>query len=864
MKPVYLEFYGVNSFSEKAEVDFRALISGGVFGIFGDTGSGKSTLLDCIHLALYGRTERSGNGGEYINYKSDSAYVLFDFEITTEGKRHTYRVRRERKRKNNLAKAFLYEIDEGGNLLAIAEGTRDVDDALEKIIGLTFADFKMCIALPQGDFAALVKAPTAERVKLVSRLFDLEKYGEKLSKAVNDKYYKLEEEVNLILAKMGQNEGASAEAIEEVEGLISFHQKALSEQERAFEEAENAVKKWTELQKARTDYENLERKFQALLSKEEEMKVRLARLENLPRAKSVVKEAAALETNGKEGYEAEQKLKSATQKIADFEKSLQALKQKALEENFDEKIVEKSVKIEKVRGASADLEAEKRAQALYLASVREFNELKAKTPKSINFDEEIEKIEQTLLSLGEEDNLLDFIKKNCKNLLSQEICGEIRRDLKILSQKHPDAEEDILPLIAKYTPSKTETENLDIAQMQIAFREVEGKKKILHKQMDEIKKNKEDFAFNERQKEVIIKEGQKRRAEWELAKGKIEQIIALGELSALEGQKKALEREKQNLFLQTERTNEEYHACLAQAEKQKALLEKSRSLEKSLTESVQKALTESGFSSVEEAKGLLRSVSDEEGERLACKDFFEKFALVRHEYEKTDPTLFAAFSEEEFSLARARKAQIFEEREGLRQKIADEKARLTLLREKREKYQAFEKDLKSKEGEKAVCEQLRSLIARNKFLEFIASEYLQEICVSASKTLLSLTGGRYFLKYDKEFKVGDNLDGGNLRAVKTLSGGETFLVSLSLALSLAGAICLKSLRPIEFFFLDEGFGTLDEKLVDTVMDVLAKLSKNFAVGLISHVEELKHRIDCKLLVAGANEQSGSSVKLVKI
>ena len=146
-------------------------------------------------------------------------------------------------------------------------------------------------------------------------------------------------------------------------------------------------------------------------------------------------------------------------------------------------------------------------------------------------------------------------------------------------------------------------------------------------------------------------------------------------------------------------------------------------------------------------------------------------------------------------------------------------------------------------------------------MEFIASEYLQEICFSASKTLLSLTGGKYFLQYDKEFKVGDNLNGGNLRAVKTLSGGETFLVSLSLALSLSAAICLKSLRPIEFFFLDEGFGTLDEKLVDTVMDVLGKLSKSFAVGLISHVEELKHRIDNKILVTGANEKHGSLVQI---
>ena len=239
MKPVYLEFCGVNSFSEKTEIDFNALISGGVFGIFGDTGSGKSTLLDCIHLALYGRTERSGNSGDYINYKSEGSYVTFDFEITTEGKRHAYRVHRERRRKNNTTKAALYERDEEGKLLALAEGTRDVDDALEKIIGLTFADFKMCIALPQGDFAALVQAPQSERVRLVSRLFDLEKYGERFSKAANEKYYAAEREVNLVKAKMEQYEEGET-TLEDKESQIKAEKKALAEAEKIANEAEQA------------------------------------------------------------------------------------------------------------------------------------------------------------------------------------------------------------------------------------------------------------------------------------------------------------------------------------------------------------------------------------------------------------------------------------------------------------------------------------------------------------------------------------------------------------------------------------------------------------------------------------------------
>ena len=249
MKPVYLEFCGINSFSEKTQIDFRALLSGGVFGIFGDTGSGKSTILDCIHLALYGEIERASKSmSDCINYHADSAYVIFDFEITVGGIRRAYRVRRERKRKSNTAKASLYEYGDNGELLALAEGTRDVDDKIERILGLNFNDFKMCIALPQGDFAALVKAATAERVKLVARLFDLEKYGEKLSKAVNEKYYQAEQEVNLVKAEMGQNEGGRDEFILEKTAELELEKTALVNAENALKTAEKEYEKAAEVQ----------------------------------------------------------------------------------------------------------------------------------------------------------------------------------------------------------------------------------------------------------------------------------------------------------------------------------------------------------------------------------------------------------------------------------------------------------------------------------------------------------------------------------------------------------------------------------------------------------------------------------------
>ena len=272
MKPIYLEFCGINSFSEKTEIDFRALLSGGVFGIFGDTGSGKSTVLDCIHFALYGEIERS-SGSDCINHKKDSAYVIFDFEITLQGERKVFRVERTRKRKNNVSTAELSERTEKG-LFPLAKGVREVNEKVKQIIGLNFDDFKICIALPQGDFAALIKAPASARLDLVSRLFDLEKYGAQLSKTANEKYTKAAAEVELVLAKMGQNEDGNAESIDKINELFAEKTQALIQTNAALSVAEGEYEKAAALDKEKKGYDKLCACLQAMQAKLPEMEKR--------------------------------------------------------------------------------------------------------------------------------------------------------------------------------------------------------------------------------------------------------------------------------------------------------------------------------------------------------------------------------------------------------------------------------------------------------------------------------------------------------------------------------------------------------------------------------------------------------------
>lgn len=861
MKPVYLEFCGINSFSEKAQIDFSSLLSGGVFGIFGDTGSGKSTILDSIHFALYGEIDRAPKSfNDCINYKSDGASVIFDFELTQDGKRRKYRVQRERKRKNGTTKAWLYEWQDTKQI-PLAEGAREVDEAVEDIIGLNFTDFKTCIALPQGDFSALVKSTPAERVKLVARLFNLERYGERLVKAVNEKYAKAEEEVRLTQAKLGENEEGTDEQIQTCQAQLAQSKLALADAETALSIAEEKERTALALQKEKREFDELERKYLALKARLPEMEKTRDLLDKLPRAQAVAEKATALTKTQTAKAEASRLLQSALLQGEEYAKNAMQAKADFDKENYEEKILELSLKLQKVQDAEADAETERQAKRALDACIAEYTQLKNKYADE-DFTAKRTRIEQELALLGEDETLLDYLKRHYKKILLIDAYAEMRADLRAIAEKYPQTQAQITELLVKYTPAEQGAELADISQIQLTFKEIDRKRKLLKAELDELETRRRAYEENESKKNLLIEQGKILRANYQTAQQKTAQIKDLGSAETLSASLADLKRRQTLAKSDIERAQEKANTAFAEREKQQSLFCLHEQTEKELAEALKIALRETGFASANEAVALVQSLGSVEQTKMQCKEFFDEYGSRKRQYDSADKAKLLSYSEEETEQARAQK-QIAKETHGeILQQIASQNTRLERLLRLREKYEALQKELAQKQKDQKLCDELRQLFRGNRFLEFIACEYLQEICVTASKTLLSLTSGRYFLQYDKEFKVGDNLDGGTLRAVKTLSGGETFLVSLSLALSLSSAICLKSLRPIEFFFLDEGFGTLDEKLVETVMDVLGKLSKNFAVGLISHVEELKRRIDNKIEVTGATETHGSKVKTI--
>ncbi|MEC1261613.1 SMC family ATPase [Bacillus swezeyi] len=193
---------------------------------------------------------------------------------------------------------------------------------------------------------------------------------------------------------------------------------------------------------------------------------------------------------------------------------------------------------------------------------------------------------------------------------------------------------------------------------------------------------------------------------------------------------------------------------------------------------------------------------------------------------------------------------------------------LAVIRENHKRFKELEASLKEWQTYIDRLDKLQAVFKGNSFVEYLAEEQLESVTRDASARLGGLTRQRYAIEVDSEggFVMRDDANGGVKRPVTSLSGGETFLTSLALALALSAQIQLRGEYPLQFFFLDEGFGTLDQDLLDTVVTALEKLqSDNLSVGVISHVQELRARLPKKLIVHPAEPSGkGTSVSLEMI
>lgn len=194
-------------------------------------------------------------------------------------------------------------------------------------------------------------------------------------------------------------------------------------------------------------------------------------------------------------------------------------------------------------------------------------------------------------------------------------------------------------------------------------------------------------------------------------------------------------------------------------------------------------------------------------------------------------------------------------------KINTEITRLTkAFSEKKELLTTLDQLKKRAENLKTMA----NLFKAAGFVQYVSTIYIKQLCENANVRFRKMTRNQLSLQINEtnDFEVIDYLNEGRTRSVKTLSGGQSFQVSLSLALALAESVQANSLANKNFFFIDEGFGTQDAESVNIVFETLNNLHKeNRIVGIISHVEELKERIPMALQII-KTDADGSLIQLV--
>lgn len=183
--------------------------------------------------------------------------------------------------------------------------------------------------------------------------------------------------------------------------------------------------------------------------------------------------------------------------------------------------------------------------------------------------------------------------------------------------------------------------------------------------------------------------------------------------------------------------------------------------------------------------------------------------------------------------------------------------------EKRTKLLADEKVKKERLDQ---LNELEKILGKRKFINFVSTNFLEQIVRIANNRFYTLSNNelKLGLSASNDFEIIDYLNEGKIRSPKTLSGGQTFQAALCLALALSEVISGTRGGRQQFFFLDEGFGSLDENALQLVITTLRKLQQEGrVVGLISHVEGMK-QLTPAYLEAQLDPQTGSRLKLVNL
>ena len=874
MRPKKLTLCAWGPYRDKQEIDFTAFEAGGLFLITGATGAGKTTIFDAITYALYGALSGDERDKERTSIRSDFAqpdtptYV----ELVMEHGGAEYRIVRnpeyiKAKKRKGASNAVLYFPD--GRVL---EGVREVNAALLELLVLDYQQFKKISMIAQGEFARLLVAAPKDKTKIFREIFGTgiyERFTAELGVRARGLYgrvmehkHKLEEDVRLLTVGL-ENSSWQQETRERLTALLASEHWNYQEIQECLqwmqEEAVEAVASAKErFQKADKEVE----KLATTISKEEERNRRIEQLKKVSEEREALKELAPV-------YREKEKrcqlaVNAAFVEAAELEKKQTV---QLLEKNQEEQgrltreqadCLEEKAKLERVVSRATELR-----QLLELVKERDLLEADRRRIEKQALQE------KEALRRGQEKYLRqEAVLKECKERYEEEDSRRKRSAIGLAASLLRDGEPcPVCGSVMHPNPAGISQELASEEELELLKEQYEEAGEILgalHEQLVAVKTREEAIA--ERLAQLTERLGNIKEVLQEKKDELTEEYLAL-----------PVERAGRLLTEKCERASALSELLQEKERQRKRLTEQRQIFSEKLAEAnllYQEALEEHGFRSEAAYEGAKLSSEERKQLQQELENYRNRVSangeLYKHlkaQVKKKEPADLEALREE-LRTSRLSKEESLKAQKKWEQQLAEVRKTESLMRNKRE---GMEKALE----EYGYVKDLENMATGNNskrlvFEQYVLAGYFEEILRAANLRFKKMTAGRYEMSRVGEVgdgRVKDNLEiqvmdyyTGKYRSIRTLSGGESFKASLSLALGMSDVIqAMNGGIKVDTLFVDEGFGALDEESLDQACDALLGLAeKNCLIGIISHVPELRERIDKQLIIDKTS--SGSLVR----
>ena len=864
MKPIKVTLSAFGPYASETTIDFSAFGEDGIFLIAGDTGAGKTTIFDAISFALYGEASGGKERRKSKSFRSDYAAAKTEtfVEMTFSHRNEVWCILRnpeyERPKLSGegmttqSANARLTNLSTG----EVIEGLRDVNDKIYDLLGLTQDQFTQTVMIAQGDFLKILNASSDDRKMLFQKLFNtsifanLQRKLQEMNSACWREKEDLDRRITIASGKIDPEPDSpernsihlyQADAkyadllIECLERLISSekaaHNQASQEKDAADQEENRLIAAIEQGKAINADYDALEKTTLALhdlLDHQAEMDELAEKLAMARKAHALAADEAILSANTSEIQKQQKELAQAKEALQEAEKSLPEAeaKKKIADSHASEadSLLAEIKQLTDVIPVLTDLDTQQKKLKKHQNRIQKLLEVSTQADAAYSQAKEgYYRSQAGLLATELQDG------KPCP------VCGALvhpsparlndtavtKEDMEQADQHHRQAADDLHKATAELasvqaliSAAKTRLQELNIAENETEAgleQKIKLEKELARTYRDAIEQTAEELKNLQiiiEKNRVTVENGQQRlvvlqHSAEELLRTFHEYILSAG----FEG-----EREYQLAKLP--------EASMAQTEAElRAYGEKKKSL------------------ADQEAAYKMKLVGKERIDIISLEQQKETQQTIKDTAGKTEAALAKKLTIHEDSLKEIRDAR--------KQK------------KRKEDHWAVVRDLYN------CCAGIAGGNRRAKltFEAYVQQYYFKQVVSAANKRLTVLTDGLFTLRCkeearDRVHQSGLDLDvldrgTGLWRDVSTLSGGESFLASLALALGLSDIVQSQSgaIR-MDAMFIDEGFGTLDDNALRNSLQVLSDLADGKRlIGIISHVHDLEERIDKQIIVS---------------